>query len=180
MQRRDFIEALAVSAGVSVNTGPAMPAPSDKTLAGAGGHWTGAPALNGGKAYAACPLGATHYRMLSDGSSQARQSPPFLLIHQTPIGLAEWVDIQPLLAATGRSVIAPDNPGYGMSDAPAGAITVAQLADNLIALLDHLAVRKVIIRRPSHRCRDCGVICRPASGSQRRADFARLPALYRR
>ncbi len=122
-----------------------MTAPLDPTLAGAGAHWIGAPALNGGKGYVACPLGATHYRVLSDGSSQSRHAAPFLLIHQTPFGLAEWVDIQPLLAASGRTVIAPDNPGYGMSDAPAAALTVAQLADNLVALLDHLGVQKVIV-----------------------------------
>lgn len=122
-----------------------MNAPVDPTLAGAGTHWIGAPALNGGKSYAACPLGATHYRVLSSGSSKSRHATPFLLIHQTPFGLAEWVDIQPLLAATGRTVIAPDNPGYGMSDAPTAAITVAQLADNLITLLDLLGVAKVIV-----------------------------------
>ena len=122
-----------------------MTAPTDKTLAGVGGHWIGAPALNGGKGYAACPLGAMHYRALSDGSEKARGAIPFLLIHQTPFGLAEWVDVQPLLAATGRTVIAPDNPGYGMSDAPSGALTVPQLADNLVALLDHLSAQRVII-----------------------------------
>ena len=145
MQRRTFVESLAASASLPVNAGVAMTAQVDAPLAGVGAHWIGAPALTGGKGYAACPLGATHYRMLSDGSSQSRHATPFLLIHQTPFGMAEWVDIQPLLAATGRVVIAPDNPGYGMSDAPAAAVTVAQLADNLIALLDHLGVQKVIV-----------------------------------
>ena len=145
MQRRIIIEALAASACLRANSGVAMTAPVEPPSAGVGGHWIGAPALNGGKGYAACPLGATHYRVLSDGSSQARHAAPFLLIHQTPFGLAEWIDIQPLLAATGRTVIAPDNPGYGMSDAPKAAITVAQLADNLLALLDHLGMQKVIV-----------------------------------
>ena len=122
-----------------------MTATTDKILAGVGGHWIGAQALNGGKGYAACPLGATHYRVLTDGSAQARQATPFLLIHQTPFGIAEWVDIQPLLAASGRMVIAADNPGYGMSDAPPGSLTVPQLADNLLALLDHLGVQNVVI-----------------------------------
>jgi pimeloyl-ACP methyl ester carboxylesterase len=145
MQRRIFIEALAASASLPQGAGVAMTAPADPALAGVGAHWIGAPALNGGKGYAGCPLGATHYRVLSGGSAQSRHAAPFLLIHQTPFGLAEWVDIQPLLAASGRMVIAPDNPGYGMSDAPTSSLTVAQLADNLIALLDHLGVRKVIV-----------------------------------
>lgn len=145
MQRRTFVEALAASVSLPVNAGVPMTGPADPALAGAGGHWIGAPALNGGKGYAACPLGATHYRMLSDGSLQSRQAAPFLLIHQTPFGLAEWVDVQPLLASSGRTVIAPDNPGYGMSDAPAAPLTVAQLADNLVALLDQLRVQNVIV-----------------------------------
>jgi pimeloyl-ACP methyl ester carboxylesterase len=145
MQRRIFVEALAASASLPISIGAAMTAPVDPTLAGAGANWIGATALNGGKGYAACPLGATHYRVLLGGATQSRDVAPFLLIHQTPFGLAEWVDIQPLLAASGRTVIAPDNPGYGMSDAPTAAVGVAQLADNLIALLDHLAVQKVII-----------------------------------
>jgi pimeloyl-ACP methyl ester carboxylesterase len=115
----------------------------ERPLAGAGSRWIGAPALDGGKGYAACPLGALHYRKLSGDPSN--KATPFLLLHQTPFGLAEWVDIQPLLAAAGRTVIAPDNPGYGMSDSPPAGLTVAMLADNLIALLDQLAVGKVVV-----------------------------------
>jgi pimeloyl-ACP methyl ester carboxylesterase len=121
----------------------------DKTLAGSGEHWVGATALSGGKAYAPCSLGALHYRqlpaLLPTNSVEPRQTTPVLLLHQTPFGLAEWVDIQPLLAAAGRTAIAPDNPGYGMSDTPAQNLKVAQLADNLIGLLDHLGLSKVIV-----------------------------------
>lgn len=143
MQRRTFIEALAISAGSSATPGFAMNSASERPLAGAGNQWIGAPALDGGKGYAACPLGALHYRKLSGDPSNKKTA--FLLLHQTPFGLAEWVDIQPLLANAGRSVIAPDNPRYGMSDSPPAGLTVAKLADNLVALLDHLAVNQVIV-----------------------------------
>lgn len=114
-----------------------------RPLAGAGSHWLGAPALAGGKGYATCQLGALHYRQLTGDPDNTQTA--FLLLHQTPFGLAEWVDIQPLLANTGRRVIAPDNPGYGTSDPPPADLTVAMLADNLVGLLDQLGVSRVII-----------------------------------
>ncbi len=105
-------------------------------------HWSGTAALSGGKAYAACEIGAMHYRSLGDiGHSRT----PVLLLHQTPFGIAEWVDIQPLLANTGRRVVAADTPGYGMSDSPRLDVTIAELADNLSGLLDHLGIASLIV-----------------------------------
>jgi pimeloyl-ACP methyl ester carboxylesterase len=96
--------------------------------------------LRGGKGYASCPLGQAHYRAVGDSAAA-----PFLLIHQTPIGLVEYIDVQSALERRGRRSIAADNPGYGSSDPVPAPVTVADLADNLIALLDHLAVAKVIV-----------------------------------
>lgn len=112
--------------------------------AGVGEKWTGASALAGGKGYAQCRLGALHYRHLR-ASSKDELKPTILLLHQTPFGLAEWVDIQPVLTEMGHDTIAPDNPGYGMSDPPPDSVTIADLADNLIDLLDHLSVQRVSV-----------------------------------
>ena len=112
--------------------------------AGVGETWTGASALAGGKGYAQCRLGALHYRRLR-GPAGGERATPVLLLHQTPFGLAEWVDIQPLLAETGFDTIAPDNPGYGMSDPPPDLVTIADLADNLADLLDGLNVERVAV-----------------------------------
>lgn len=109
-------------------------------MAGVGPEWIGAQALAGGKGYADCPLGQVHYRMTGAGAQT-----PFLLIHQTPIGLAEYIDVQPALAQAGRRSIASDNPGYGSSDPVAGVVTLAALADNLRALCDHLHATRVIV-----------------------------------
>jgi pimeloyl-ACP methyl ester carboxylesterase len=109
-------------------------------LGGAGTVWAGAAPLRGGKGYAPCPLGQLHYRQMGDGAS-----PPILLIHQTPVGMAEYIDIQPALAASGRRSVVSDNPGYGMSDPADGPLTVAALADNLIGLIDHLNIEQVIV-----------------------------------
>ena len=112
--------------------------------AGVGEEWTGASALAGGKGYMQCRLGALHYRRLR-GQAGGERATPILLLHQTPFGLAEWVDIQPLLADTGFDTIAPDNPGYGMSDPPPDSVTIADLADNLADLLDGLSVERVAV-----------------------------------
>lgn len=112
--------------------------------AGVGEKWTGASALAGGKGYAQCRLGALHYRRLR-GPAGGERKTPLLLLHQTPFGLAEWVDIQPLLADMGFDTIAPDNPGYGMSDPPPDSVTIADLADNLVYLLERLNVERVAV-----------------------------------
>ncbi len=113
-------------------------------FAGVGEDWKGASALAGGKGYAQCRLGALHYRRLGRNADGERKK-AILLLHQTPFGLAEWVDIQPLLAEMGFDTIAPDNPGYGMSDPPPESVTIADLADNLVDLLDGLNVERVAV-----------------------------------
>jgi pimeloyl-ACP methyl ester carboxylesterase len=112
----------------------------DAPLAGCGTRWIGAAALRGGKGYVNAPLGQLHYREAGAGAGV-----PVLLIHQTPVGLAEFVDVQAALARHGRRSIAADNPGFGGSDAVIGAVTVAALADNLVPLLDQLQVARVIV-----------------------------------
>lgn len=134
MRRRSFIGGLAAtplaaqSAARAPDGGAALPA------------WRGASVLRGGKGYAPCPLGQMHYRFV--GGARAT---PVLLLHQTPLSMAEYSEIQPALARLGRPSLAVDNPSYGMSDpAPWGA-DMAALADNLIALLDRLKLPKVIV-----------------------------------
>lgn len=135
--RGKWISAAMAQGEKTVNDGKAP-------YAGVGEKWTGASALAGGKGYAPCRLGALHYRRLG-GTAYGRRKPAVLLLHQTPFGLAEWVDIQPLLAGMGFDTIAPDNPGYGMSDPPPDTVTIADLADNLVDLLDDLDVQRVAV-----------------------------------
>ena len=135
--RGQWISAAMAQGETTVSTGEAR-------YAGVGDKWTGASALAGGKGYAQCRLGALHYRRLP-GEAGGERRTPALLLHQTPFGLAEWVDIQPLLADMGFDTIAPDNPGYGMSDPPPDSVTIADLADNLVDLLDGLNVERVAV-----------------------------------
>jgi pimeloyl-ACP methyl ester carboxylesterase len=127
MDRRNFVGGVA-----AMLSGPAM--------AGVGSEWLGGKALAGGKGYAPGRFGQIHYRVLGEGAGAA-----FLLVHQTPIGLAQYVDIQPALARAGRRAVASDNPGYGSSDPAPDGVTVADLADNLRQLCEHLQLGRVIV-----------------------------------
>ena len=54
-----------------------------------------------------------HYRRAGSG-------PPVILLHQSPTSSREYIPLIGELAALGLTVIAPDTPGYGMSDALPG------------------------------------------------------------
>jgi pimeloyl-ACP methyl ester carboxylesterase len=145
MDRRGFVGAMALTtmAGqlMTEQSGSVQAADGNGPLAGVGPDWIGTRALAGGKGYAPGTLGQIHFRSVGEGSGT-----PFLLIHQTPIGFAQYVDVQPALASAGRRSIAPDNPGYGFSDpVPGGEVTVGELAENLRALCAHLGLDRVVV-----------------------------------
>jgi len=108
--------------------------------AGVGPNWVGARAMAGGKGYVSGTLGQVHYREVG-----SRGRVPFLLIHQTPIGFAQFVDVQPELALAGRCSIAVDNPGYGFSDPLTRPVTIVELADHLDSACARLQLPHVIV-----------------------------------
>lgn len=67
--------------------------------------------------------------------------PPIVLLHGFPYSWAVWRDILPLLAAAGRTVLAPDLRGMGHS-APAGSDTFAKtnVADDVRAIVGTLGL----------------------------------------
>jgi len=74
----------------------------------------------------------------------ASDTPPLVLLHQTPRSVDEFKEVIPLLAAEHR-VIAMDNPGYGCSDIPPRRPTVEEYADTVVELMDHLEVEKAVL-----------------------------------
>ncbi len=104
-------------------------------------HWLGAGVMAGGKGYAATPMGQVHYRDIGPRDGKV----PLLLIHQAWMSMVEFAQIQDELAKLGYRSIAVDTPGYGMSDPAPGQPTIADLAENLVPVLDDLKVTKVII-----------------------------------
>ena len=101
-------------------------------------QWDGMSVMRGRRAYADTPMGQVHYAILGDGA-------PMLLLHQTPWFSVQYATAQPLLAAGGLKTIAVDTPGYGRSDRPDHAPTIAEYADNLIALLDELKLDRATV-----------------------------------
>jgi pimeloyl-ACP methyl ester carboxylesterase len=85
-------------------------------------------------------LGQTqvHYRRAGVG-------PAVLLLHQSPSSSAELVPLMQRLA--GRfTVIAPDMPGYGASDACAGvSLSIEFLADRVASFMDELAIGRAAV-----------------------------------
>src|ERR1700737_3698515 len=64
---------------------------------------------------------------------------PLLLLHGYPLNPKMWrPQLESLVDAA--NVIAPDLRGHGDSDAPGGAYSMDQLADDAVALLDQLGL----------------------------------------
>ena len=98
--------------------------------------WPGASVMKGGtRGYVTTPMGQVHFRRMGGGT-------PILLLHQTPWFSVEYAKVIPLLAAQGLSALAPDRPGYGLSDVPEFVPTIEQYADDLIPVLDTLKIDK--------------------------------------
>lgn len=77
--------------------------------------------------------GQVHVR-IAPGRTDA---PPLLMLHQTPKSGWIW---EPLFGtlAQGRTLIAPDTPGYGASDGPGAPVTIKDYAQEMLALMDRL------------------------------------------
>jgi len=69
---------------------------------------------------------------------------PLLLAHGYPLDYSMWRGQVDGLADTWR-VIAPDLRGFGASDATPGTVTMQQMADDLAALLDALAIQEPVV-----------------------------------
>ena len=83
-------------------------------------------------------FGQVHLRETGQGT-------PVLLIHQTPWSSLQFLRAAPLLAARGLHAIAPDTPGYGLSDPPQTDPGIADYADNLVSVLDALGIVRAAI-----------------------------------
>ena len=74
----------------------------------------------------------------------APHGPALLLTHPLGLDLRIWDDVVPLLPA-GLRVIRYDMRGHGRSDTPAPPYTMGALIRDAERLLDHLALREVVI-----------------------------------
>ncbi|MFC7819547.1 alpha/beta fold hydrolase [Streptomyces sp. NPDC057367] len=71
--------------------------------------------------------------------------PAVLLIHGHPFNRTLWAPQSKALAAAGYRVITPDLRGCGDSDVTPGTVYLSDFADDLIGLLDLLAIDQAVI-----------------------------------
>jgi pimeloyl-ACP methyl ester carboxylesterase len=74
--------------------------------------------------------------------AEAGTGPPLLLLHGWPQHWYAWRKLIPLLAGS-RRLICPDLRGFGWTDAPDGGYRTADLAADVVALLDALELDRV-------------------------------------
>jgi pimeloyl-ACP methyl ester carboxylesterase len=86
------------------------------------------------RGYVNTPGGQLHY--ITDGDGEA-----LVLLHQVPSSSMEYTRMIPLLSKRYR-VVAPDSPGYGMSDQPATPLTIPDYARGIVELLGALGITR--------------------------------------
>ncbi|MGA0055138.1 MAG: alpha/beta fold hydrolase, partial [Steroidobacteraceae bacterium] len=84
--------------------------------------------------------GQVHYRLIG-----ARGDRPLLLLHQSPLSGTQFDAAMPLLASLGYCVIAPDMPGFGMSDVPLEGSTLEDFASIVDAVREGMQWSRVSI-----------------------------------
>ncbi|MET9824481.1 alpha/beta fold hydrolase [Streptomyces sp. NPDC006349] len=70
---------------------------------------------------------------------------PVLLIHGHPFNRTLWAPQTAALTAAGHRVVAPDLRGYGRSSVTTGKVLLADFADDLAGLLDHLGIEDAVV-----------------------------------
>lgn len=93
------------------------------------------------RGYVDSRYGQLHYR-IAQGAPGA-QGLPLLCLHQTPSNGRDWLPVMEPLAQ-GRTVIAVDTPGYGMSDAPPEPARIEDFGEVMASLMDDLAAQGTI------------------------------------
>jgi pimeloyl-ACP methyl ester carboxylesterase len=169
------MRAAAVSCAVfsiAVTVAVAAQVRADETMRGTSNDdWQGWGVLSGGKGYAATPLGQVHYRDIGPRDYER----PILLLHQSPMSMIQFAEVQNALAELGVRAITLDTPGYGNSDRPPHQPTIREFADNLVPVLDHLGLEQVVVAghhtgaqiaaafAANHQARTLGVILHGAA-----------------
>ena len=102
--------------------------------------WRGMPVGEVQKAYVSARFGQVHYRVVVPSESRR---PPVIALHLAPNSSQVFSEFLPLLAAD-RIAIAPDYPGYGMSDPIEGEQRIEDYAVAMLDLIDALALEQPV------------------------------------
>ena len=68
-----------------------------------------------------------------------------VFVHGHPFNRTMWAPQYAAVRAEGWRVVAPDLRGYGASTVTAGTVTLDVFAADLVAVLDHLAIERVVL-----------------------------------
>ena len=99
------------------------------------------PAINQRRAYFECRYGQLHVRTAFPSTGGFDELTPLVCLHESPRSSAAFGAFLPAMA-TDRSVYACDTPGYGESDPPPTAPSVADYAAAIGDFLDGLRLRE--------------------------------------
>jgi len=70
---------------------------------------------------------------------------PLILIHGFPLCRKMWRPQAEALTRAGCRVVTPDLRGFGESGVPAGPVSMAVYADDMVGLMDHLGIDKAVV-----------------------------------
>lgn len=82
------------------------------------------------------PTGQVHFRRCAGRSAEGGAGEPLVLLHQSPLSSTQFEAVMPSLASLGFDVLAPDMPGFGMSDVAADGATLDDFASIVSAGLE--------------------------------------------
>jgi pimeloyl-ACP methyl ester carboxylesterase len=89
------------------------------------------------------------------------RGPDLLLVHGFPDSIAVWRHQIPALVAAGYRVIAPEQRGFGLTEAPreTKAYAIENYVADLVALLDALGLKKVLLVGHDWGAAVCWQVC---------------------
>ncbi len=86
------------------------------------------------------PHGLIHF--VAKGALARPDRAALVCLHMSPRSVDEFRELQELLGTEERLVVAIDELGYGASDNPDKSVTLEQLADTVMCVVEHLGIQR--------------------------------------
>ena len=129
ISRRQAVTALALGTHAIAATRPAIASDAAASCAGDPGGGRDVPQAVVRRGYLEGAYGQVHYRF----AGRAARARPLLMLHPSPLS-SEVFELFMREMGRDRIVVAPDTPGYGLSDPPPGPPQIADYATSMHAL----------------------------------------------